>query len=253
MKIGEVEDILGITRANIRYYEKEGLLTVERKDNKYREYTEADISTLKKIIVLRKTGVSIEDIRSYFNSEKSLEAILQTSVQALRKESASVKGSLDIAKMLEAESKADFDGEYYFELISRDEKAGKSFFDICKDIGNTGKKSFDDTLKYLFGDDYKVLLKRRGVKSAVIFLLIYMSLFLLCKYGVLGPFFKETFSLPLYFMFFTAVIGIPILFVRKNYPKLADTYYKLIVALETILSLYFIYALIGALINIFIL
>ena len=52
MKIKELENILSITRSNIRFYEKQGLFSPERKDNNYREYTERDIDLLKKIIIL---------------------------------------------------------------------------------------------------------------------------------------------------------------------------------------------------------
>lgn len=44
MKINDVEKQLGITKANIRFYEKEGLLTPSRSANGYRDYTEADIA-----------------------------------------------------------------------------------------------------------------------------------------------------------------------------------------------------------------
>ena len=40
MKINDVEKLLGITKANIRFYEKEGLLTPGRMENGYREYSE---------------------------------------------------------------------------------------------------------------------------------------------------------------------------------------------------------------------
>ena len=54
MKINELEKMLNISRANIRFYEKEGLLNPERNDNGYREYEENEIAILKKIIVYRK-------------------------------------------------------------------------------------------------------------------------------------------------------------------------------------------------------
>ncbi len=57
MKIKELETVLSISRSNIRFYEKQGLFSPERKDNNYREYTEQDIEALKKIIVLRKWGL----------------------------------------------------------------------------------------------------------------------------------------------------------------------------------------------------
>lgn len=38
MKIKQVEELVGITSKNIRFYESQGLLTPERADNGYREY-----------------------------------------------------------------------------------------------------------------------------------------------------------------------------------------------------------------------
>ena len=39
MTIKEVEILTGITKANIRFYEKEGLLAPGRSSNNYREYS----------------------------------------------------------------------------------------------------------------------------------------------------------------------------------------------------------------------
>ena len=64
MKINEVESIVGITRRNIRFYEKEGLLTPARNSqNGYREYGEAEVASLKEIKLLRKLGVPLDEIR----------------------------------------------------------------------------------------------------------------------------------------------------------------------------------------------
>ncbi len=44
MKIKEVEQMVGITKKNIRFYEEQGLLSPKRdKENGYREYDEADV------------------------------------------------------------------------------------------------------------------------------------------------------------------------------------------------------------------
>ena len=40
MKINEVEQMLGISKANIRFYEKQNLLTPRRNENGYREYSQ---------------------------------------------------------------------------------------------------------------------------------------------------------------------------------------------------------------------
>ena len=49
MKIKQVEELVGITRKNIRFYEDQGLLNVERAENGYREYHQADVIRLQEI------------------------------------------------------------------------------------------------------------------------------------------------------------------------------------------------------------
>ncbi len=48
MKIKQVEELVGITRKNIRFYEEQGLLNVARAENGYREYHQADVDRLRK-------------------------------------------------------------------------------------------------------------------------------------------------------------------------------------------------------------
>lgn len=63
MNIKEVEKITGLTRANIRFYEDEGLVKPERNaQNNYRIYTEVEIERLQEIKKLRLLGISIPDI-----------------------------------------------------------------------------------------------------------------------------------------------------------------------------------------------
>lgn len=69
MNIAEAERRTGLSRANIRFYEKEGLLTPTRGENGYRDYTEDDVQTLRKIMRLR---LSVPDIRAIESGEKAL-------------------------------------------------------------------------------------------------------------------------------------------------------------------------------------
>ena len=64
MTIKEMEKRSGLARANIRFYEAEGLLTPERKPNGYRDYSEEDLQTLLRVRLLRSLGVSLEDIKA---------------------------------------------------------------------------------------------------------------------------------------------------------------------------------------------
>ena len=58
MKIKQVEELVGITRKNIRFYEDQGLLNVERAENGYREYHQADVIRLQMSIGLWKSNCS---------------------------------------------------------------------------------------------------------------------------------------------------------------------------------------------------
>lgn len=65
MKINEVEAQVGITKKNIRFYEEQGLLSPRRNsENGYRDYGEAEVAALRRIKLMRKLGVPLEEIRT---------------------------------------------------------------------------------------------------------------------------------------------------------------------------------------------
>ena len=64
--IKDAARIMGVPTSTIRYYDKEGLLPfVERLASGYRIFTEKDIATLRIIDCLKKTGMSIKEIRQF--------------------------------------------------------------------------------------------------------------------------------------------------------------------------------------------
>ena len=71
MKIKEVEQRTGVARANIRFYESKGLLRPAREGNQYRAYSEDDVETLRKIVLLRRMGLSIADIQAVFDGTRT--------------------------------------------------------------------------------------------------------------------------------------------------------------------------------------
>ena len=65
MRIKEVEARVGLSAKNIRFYEKEGLLAPRRQaGNGYRDYDEGELSTLRRIKLLRKLDVPLEEIKA---------------------------------------------------------------------------------------------------------------------------------------------------------------------------------------------
>ena len=86
MNIKEIEERSGLTRANIRYYEQEGLLAPVRRENKYRDYSEEDLETLLRIALLRSLGFSLEDIRRLQSGEADFAAAMRERSAALESE-----------------------------------------------------------------------------------------------------------------------------------------------------------------------
>ncbi|MGZ7445051.1 MerR family transcriptional regulator [Paenibacillus sp. TH7-28] len=65
MLINEACKRSNLTKKAVEYYEAKGLISPEILENGYRDYSEADILTLKEISVLRKCGISVTDIKIY--------------------------------------------------------------------------------------------------------------------------------------------------------------------------------------------
>ncbi|MEE1314950.1 MAG: MerR family transcriptional regulator [Faecalimonas sp.] len=143
MKINEVEELLQIPRANIRYYEKEGFLSPRRTANGYREYTEEDLSILKKIIVLRKLGFSLALVKDILYGTLPLSDALEQNMQELYTQITNLNGALEICRILQKDTTA-FDENYYWELIQNKEKAGGRFADFAKDCFEHEKRLLTD-------------------------------------------------------------------------------------------------------------
>ena len=86
MTIRETEARTGLDRATIRYYEKEGLLRPRRLENGYRDYSEADVTALLRVKLLRELGVSLEEIHALQTGEQTLSHALACRLEQLEQE-----------------------------------------------------------------------------------------------------------------------------------------------------------------------
>ena len=131
MKIKQVEELVDITRKNIRFYEEQGLLSVGRSENGYREYGMEDVKRLKQIRLLRRLSVPIEDIKQLFHGKFTLEDVLERQQVQLEHQKESIhRTQLYCRQLLEGRpclETLDVDG--CLEQMDRLEQEGVMFMD----------------------------------------------------------------------------------------------------------------------------
>ena len=103
MKINEVERRVGITKKNIRFYEEQGLILPRRNsENGYREYGEEEVQALRRIKLLRKLGVPIEEIRQMLESKLTLADGMRRHLISLERERRNLEQSVLLCQELQS-------------------------------------------------------------------------------------------------------------------------------------------------------
>ncbi len=138
MTIKELEDGLGMTRANIRFYEQEGFICPERGKNNYRNYSAADAETLRKIKLLRQLGLPLDVIRRVQKGELELDAALfmqQRTLEGRRAELAWA-GRVCAAMREDGAQYSTLDAGKYLETLDRPAE-GEGYFSLSGDSAPT--------------------------------------------------------------------------------------------------------------------
>lgn len=224
MKIKEVESLLSVSRSNIRFYEKEGLLSPEREKNNYRDYSEQDVNTLKKILVLRKLGFTVEEILSMQKGELSLTDAIYENIGRLEKEIVSLQGALDITKSLSAEKSTfeTLDQDRLWNEITRSEHNGQKFVDICKDYLIFELNVLDNMWKCVFFYNFKKSRKKYGLPIAFGIVLLICVVRGISNAVIWHESFWDGFLYPIILFAISSIIILPIYILRKKAPRIAS-------------------------------
>ena len=130
MKINEVEALVGVTRRNIRFYEKEGLLAPARNSqNSYREYGEAEVEELKRIKLLRKLGLPLDEIRRMQVGNGTVGDGMRRHTVTLERERKDLEQSMEFCRrMKDQEVKlSDLDADIWLKEMEKMEHTGTTF------------------------------------------------------------------------------------------------------------------------------
>lgn len=130
MKINEVEQLVGITKKNIRFYEEQGLLNPSRnKDNGYREYSEEDVRVLEQIKLLRKLGLPLEEIRMMQSGRSTVADSMRRHLVTLEREKQNLMQSEALCSRLKDEDGTlqNLDAKVLLGEMDRLEQGGTAF------------------------------------------------------------------------------------------------------------------------------
>ena len=135
MRIQEVESLVGITKKNIRFYEKEGLLSPGRSvENGYREYGQAEVDLLTRIKLMRKLGIPLEEIRRMQTGPCTVSDSVRRHLVTLSREAENIRHATELCELLRQEDipLAQLDAGRYLQEMEELERRGATFMDKQK-------------------------------------------------------------------------------------------------------------------------
>ncbi len=126
---------MGVTKKNIRFYESEGLLTPRRNsENGYRDYDGEDVETLRRIKLMRKLGVPLEELRQMRSGVHTVGDGMRRHLVSLERERKNLEAASALCERLtDCQERLDaLDAGALLEEMERMEQSGASFQDKQK-------------------------------------------------------------------------------------------------------------------------
>lgn len=222
MKIKDVETLLDIPKATIRFYEKEGLLSPQRRENSYREYSQEDVELLKKIIVLRKVGIPVESIKQMLQGTLPLQEALTSNMASLHDQIRELEGALKLCDLIRKndEDFASFDKDRYWDIIHTEERKGSKFFDIVNDVIDFEKRVIGNEFGLLDCNGKLRFTLGKSILSAFVTCVACGIVWFFLD-GMAWKSFLEGFFVPLSWIVIASIVGLPVHFLEKKNKKAA--------------------------------
>lgn len=90
-RIGDVANLMGLSRDTLRYYEKRGILASQKAENGYRYYTEKDIYRLFSILYQRKMNIGLDDLEQLWSQDQSISSLSQIMQNRMEEEKTAIR------------------------------------------------------------------------------------------------------------------------------------------------------------------
>lgn len=134
MNTKQVEELTGMSRQNIRYYERMGLLEPAREDgNAYRDYSREDIKRLKLIKMLRMLDMPLKDIEDIINEKVSLKEAVKHQREVLQTHQKQLSAAIEVCAGISRDKNDSLDVDEYLCRMETMERSGGAFARIVDD------------------------------------------------------------------------------------------------------------------------
>lgn len=143
MRTGEVEKLTEIKEANIKFYEREGLINPRRNENGYRDFSDEDVKRINRIKTLRLLEVPIPEIKKIFDGEVSLKDVLEERLNAMNLQ----------AQVLDNR----------MESCRRIIKEGMELADLSPEVLSGSQEEWSEKLRHIVDEDIDKCLILKGI------------------------------------------------------------------------------------------
>lgn len=133
MRIQQVEQEVGISKTNIRFYEAEGLISPRREGaNGYRDYSQEDVAALRRIKLLRKLDVPLPEVKAMLAGQITLAEGMRRHQLLLEHRQADLDAARELCESLAQRPGplGALDAEAFLETMTRQEEKGVTFVDV---------------------------------------------------------------------------------------------------------------------------
>lgn len=164
MQTNEIIKLLGIKKSHLRFLRDKKLFVPKTLENGYQYYTDDDANNIKRLLIMRKAGVSVKLIPDLQSGKVTTAEALKQAEQDLEAVLKEIQGSLSFCRSLQENDVAyeSMAVDYYWDEIQRKEQEGQHFVGVvdnymlanislgrdvdCPHCGNRSKIDFADYL-----------------------------------------------------------------------------------------------------------
>ncbi|MBP3676999.1 MAG: hypothetical protein J6I97_01485, partial [Agathobacter sp.] len=189
---------------------------------------------LKKIVVFRKLGFSVAEIKDFLEEKVPLQELLEKNIHELQEKMNELNGAIKICKKMQSrqEDLDSFNENFYWDEIKEQEQKGNKFLEIVNDSIGYEKQIFYRYFE-LLDEDGNV---RYGKEEIIQKVLKTFLLGAISYYVFLGVFSGEWgvnrllqgLLYPFIILGIWSLFGLPWYFVKKKYPKASTIAKKVI-------------------------